>query len=599
MKVFKRLMCGTMALAMMMSLSSCKEKKNVEFNGEVPKDDLGITVWYTQGTEFANPSKIPDNIVSDYIYKNTGVTIDNVVGNDGGQWDVKLSRLIVGNNLPQVVACGAGQGPAHFKKLHDAKQVWEISDEMLEKYAPNVKKRVPASLLDKFRVNGKIVGIPNQMIASKETLPYASDEDIEYINNTVASQSSDETFGIYVRDDILKKIYPEAKTWAEIEKLNNGEPLADELFDVPINTTEDYIDFMYKLKDTDAKSLNGKTVYPFGYSGTDNWEALCYLGGDMYGYATHYYTSSWNPVDEKIRLPLTESIVKEAAKTQNKMVLDKVIDPESLVHTNTLFKEKVMNGQYAMCALGSAGGISEVNTALASNKAPFRYRPLLVNVPNKPEYAAGKHSSEFIGSICFTKSLSESELIQMLNWLNVCYSEEFDEIYHWGRPEDGLYTEDENGKRTFKDERFKKRFEEGDKSALDDSETKGIGVSNGEWYSVAVPAAHTPYAPAIKNRSFKMTTSMAVTRFKNGSEHLNIPEYPTYNVWEPTFANIDEVVTFWAKRQTWENAFALALAAKSQEEFDTKWQSAIDTLNGIANTQTMCEKMTEATKAEQ
>ena len=57
------------------------------------------------------------------------------------------------------------------------------------------------------------------------------------------------------------------------------EPIGEELMDIPIKSSEEFIEFMYKIRDLNLTE-NGRKVYAFGYAGdgTDNWEALVYLG---------------------------------------------------------------------------------------------------------------------------------------------------------------------------------------------------------------------------------------------------------------------------------------------------------------------------------
>ena len=71
--------------------------------------------------------------------------------------------------------------------------------------------------------------------------------------------------------------------------------------------------------------------------------------------------------------------------------------------------------------------------------------------------------------------------------------------------------------------------------------------------------------------------------------------YPPCQIWSSIYAEIPEVVDFWAEREQWEGKFKLALAAK-KSEFDSKWDSAIDSVNEIANIETMEQKMTDIAK---
>lgn len=606
MKKIAALLLAGLVFTSMLSGCGQKEQTNGGVNADgsyAPTEEVDVELWYTQGSDFTPGNELSNNVVSKWVHDKTLVNVESIYGNDNGQWDVKLSRLVAGDNLPEIIACGAAQGPAHFAKLAQSDLIWEITDEMLEKYAPNYLKRVPKTTIDMFRIDGKLYGLPYSQNSSKETNPELDEETLKNINEYIRGITGDEHYTMWIRDDILKMIYPEAKSWDEIEAAAKakGGPAADLCFDIPITTTQEYIDFMYKIKDLNLTTEGGKPVYAIGYSGGDNWEALCYIGGDMMGYSPNYYTSTWRDDIQEIVIPLVTDVCKEAARIQNRMVRDKVIDPESLVHTTDLFKEKALNGQYVVFAASYVdGGAEGVNNALKERGASYRIRPFNVNIPNLPEYQAGKGVQYWEKSMCFTKKVSEEELIQLLNWVNVCCSEEFDEVYWWGTPENGLYTE-ENGVRRYVDDRFNKRFIDGDVSALDDKDTKGIGVEAveaGVWYVNAVKTKQSGYAPPVYNKTFSIPVYTAVTKIESDSPHTVKKYYPQKEAWSASMASIPEVVQYWAQREKWENAFKIAFTASSDEDFEAKWQSALDTLNSVVDVKEMERKMTEVARAE-
>lgn len=588
--------------------AGCGKKEKTITLGEndkyVPTDELSVEMWYTQGTDYAVGSGVSDDVVKKWVEERTLVKIDNIYGNDGGQWDTKLSRLVAGDNLPQMIICDAGQGPSHFAKLQENDLIWEITDEMLEKYAPNYLKRIEKGALDDFRIDGKLYGLPFNQKATSVSVPGIDEETLTNISEYIEGITSDDQMCLWIRDDILKMIYPECKSWDEIEKAaKEGKPIADMCFDIPINTKEELVDFFYKIKKLNLKTENNKPVYAFGYSGGDNWEALTYLGAYMEGYAPYNYAAAWNTKKQEMTVPLVSDMCKDAVAIQNKMIRDKVIDPESLVHTIDLYKEKALNGQYAIYAPGYAGYADNINPMLKENNASYRIRPFVVNIPNNDEYQPTKPvetPGDWETSVCITKKASEAEVVQLLNYINVCSSEEFDEVYWWGPKDAGLYKE-ENGKRAYVDNAFNERFINGNSGALDDKNTKGIGMSaskTGMFYITPVKPEQNEFAPNIYNKTFKLSAYSAVTKFTADSPHAITAPGPTTNVWSSQYAAIPECVNYWANREKWENAFKMVYTASSDAEFEKKWKEAVKTLNSVVNVKKMEKEMTAAAKEE-
>lgn len=587
------------------ALAGCGKKEetiSLDKNGNfVPDTMLELTVWETQGTDYAPQAVKEGDIVAQWLEEKTLTKVENMYGNDGGQWDTKLTKLVTGDNMPDIIHCGANQGPAHFAKLDEMQQIWELTPEMIQKYAPEVWKRTPAEFWERIKVNGKILGIPYCSPISKEVFPNASDDTIDFMISLYKAYETDVTFlaaqTLWIRDDILKQFYPDAKSYDEICQILNEkkEPIGDELLDIPIKTTDEFVDFMYKIKDANLKS-NGKNVYAFGYSGGDNWIALSWLGADMCGYKNHNYTGTWNDEKQQIEIPLVHDIIKQAAKIQNKMINDKVIDPESLAHTTALYKEKILNGQYAIVPLSYAGEPDQINETLKKNGASFRFRPFITQVPNQKEYSPYKEEALWGESLCFTKKLSEKEVCQVLNWINTQYTDEYESVLYWGPEEAGLYTEDANGVRRFKDERFNKYFIDGDADALPNEEDR-LGLQGDGGLMKVVACNYSPYDPAVMNRAARfLPRSDSGFKFKGDSEHVkNVKTYPPCQIWSAEYAEIPEVITFWAQREQWESKFKMALAS-STDEFDSKWQGAIDDLNKIVDVSAMENKMTEIAK---
>ena len=586
------------------SESNAEESKVEESKGVIKGEldtskKLELTAWYTYGTEFIRKDRLSENLVNDWLVEQTNVDIENLYGNDGGAYDIKFSKLYAGDNLPDIVLNGGGSGRANLKIFEEGDLLWRFSYEDLEKYAPNVIERAPEDLLAEYEdENGLLVGIPGGFQASPKTIPYFEEEHANAIANKYNTNVADVPYYMVIRDDILQMLYPDAMSWEDFVSICEEDPSqlnGDLLCDIPITTTEEYIQFLYDIKNLGLKTENGHDVYAYGYGSADMWDFLCYLGASMYGYNNIYYTGYYNVDEDRYVYPLMENgVIKEAARVQNQLLRDGVIDQESVVGTADMFKEKALNGEYAIFnASYISGDIKGVNEACEAAGVDYRYRPLYISIAPQPGYKPTTKVAQSQTSIGFTKELTEQEFIQVLNWVNVMWSEEFDDVYCWGPKEAGLYVENADGTRTFTDDKLQDYFLGSNAAGLTALDLKGLNENTnvGEYYFTATNTK--PYYPMSYNKDFTYSEYQA-TKFASTSEHTkNVAIVPLADSWEGAFTVIDEVNEFWASRQTWEDAFKLAFAASSEEEFEKKWTDAQKILSDLVDVKVMEEECTK------
>lgn len=597
MKRIGKFLSVMLAVVLMLGTVGCKKEENsatVADNGElVLNKDMEITVWVTQGSDYVPPIEAKDNYVGEWLKKKTRVSIKNTYGNGGGQWEGVFARLVAGNNFPELVACGGGQGPAHFAKIAEAEKIWELTPEMLQKYAPDIWEKVPDNMWERIKVNGKIYGIPYNFPVDKRIDPNVTDAEIEASGKVYTNMGT----SLWVRDDILKMLYPDAMTYDEMLELlqEKGEPIGDEIYDVPLESTEDIIKLMEDIQNLNLK-VGNKTVYPFGYAGADCWQPLALFGAQLMGYVGHNYISSWDTQKNEIVIPLLGDTVKEAARIQNQMIRDKLIDPESLVHTDAQFKEKVTNGQYAMAIISAAGHPPYVNDAIAKSGKSFRYRPLYTKVESLPDYQVTEQPLSWGDSVGILKTVKEEDLPQILNWMNVQFTDEWDEIMRWGPKDAGLYVENDDGTRTFVNDKFNDKYIYHKETDLNDEDCCGLDTSSGPF--IMKFKLNSKYDPMIFNgvHTYGMVPEDG-GKFSPNSEHVITPvTAPPSDVWAAEYAELDTVVKFWSSRSQWEDPFKLTLAAQSNEEFDEKWQSAVDNMKDIVDVEKMAADMTAIAK---
>ncbi len=585
------------ALIMCASLfAGCNESKKTASGLE----KLALEAWYTQGTDWTYDPVLSDHLLADWLLEETGVFIEDMYGNGGSQWDPKLTKIIASGNIPDLVICGAGQGGAHFKRLDELKKLYKLTPEMLKEYAPNVWKKTPESYWNALTDDeGYIMGIPYMAPPSEEVVNGATEEDIDFIDKTALTHETDVMYikdaCFWIRDDILKQFYPNAKSYDELCALleERQEPIGDDVLDIPIDSTEEFVDFLYDIKDANIKE-DGQTVYAFGYAGGDNWVGLNWFGADMMGYKNHNYSSTWNAKEQKIEIPIAHETVRETGKIQNQMIADKVIDPESLVNTSALYKEKVMNGNYAIVAMSFLGSGNDVNKELESAGKSFRFRPFITQVPNLEQYPAYREEALWNMSLGLTTELTDEEVKRVLNWIDVQFTDEFEKAYYWGPEEAGLYEETEDGKLVFKDKLFNDYFIHG---TVDIEKKDRKGLQQKVTLAQIRPTTVSVWDPRTMHRVvlYKPNTSSGF-KFTSDSVHVqNVKLHPASQVWDARYSEIPEVVAYWNNRSQWESAFTKALAA-DPKDFDKKWDEALKILNDIVNVEDLENAMTEVAK---
>ena len=588
----KSKMISVMLIIAVLALTGCNTKP-----ASISDAKLDLTVWTPQGTDYVPGIKPTENIVEKWLIEKTNVEITNMFGNGGGQWESKLTQLIAGNIMPDLIHCGAGQGPLQFSKLKEVDKTWGLTPEMIKEYAPNIWKRIPEKMWTPFTIDGKIYGIPYGFPLSTDidnTLDpkIASFDNCNYNDVTINKSGS-----MWVRDDILKMVYPEAMSYDQIIKLMNekGRPIGDEILDIPIKTTEEYLDFLYKVSKLNLKEGN-KTVYATGLTSGDVWMPLTWLGADFMGYRGHQYMASWDNNRQVIRMPLLEPIVKEAAYNIYKMIRDKVIDPDSPVQTQALLQEKINNGQYAVIPSMWMNPFT-MNGKLEKAGKPYRYRPFYTQNPNRAGYEAYLQEPNWSNAVAISKTVSESNLKRVLSWMNVMFGEEFEEVRYWGPKSADLYVENADGTRSYKDEKFQKFFLEGDATALTKQDTKGIstGTDPVGYCSVMFFQKSPKYSPLFLNKKFSYILSNdSGASFVADSPHVkSVLKFPPSTLLAPQFANVELVQKLWSSRMQWEDPYKLAFIARNDQEFEQKWKDAENNLKSLIDVDAMLSQMTE------
>ncbi|MBP3360833.1 MAG: hypothetical protein J6N52_08275 [Clostridia bacterium] len=565
-----------------------------DWNGE----KIEFTYWMGHGTNAEVYKAKSNDVVTPEVERVTGVSFnyDDRIDNSGQTFDAKLSMLLANDDFPDMVVA-----PENLSKLVEADVVYELTD-YLKKYAPNVMNKYPEGVFNETTVNGgydgKIYAIPTGV--GGDYLSELEGFDLNRIN-----QAPKESRGyVWVRDDILKMLYPNAKSQEEIEKIymDKGEFSYEDIFDVPINSYDDFVKFLYDIKKLDVKEGN-KTVAPiYGFTGTDNWSIMeClwgWLEGRNVGAGFNYMFGCWDKQKQQIVLPLKEDWFKDSLKIWNQMVIDDVVSKDSLIENNDVFKEKVNNGLYAVLTSFDTPD----NDALKTSGKNFRYRKVYLNIPMNTEKFPAITEAQYgtQNSIAvFKDEVSEDELIMFLRYIDYMISDIGEKVQAWGPRSAGIWTE-ENGVRRFTNENIEKYVVYGE----DNTEGESYNLTSVDYSKVMLnqnisPMIHFQFSnmskfhPAYvydKNRNVADANTAFSSGFVIPAEYKKC-KIPAIWIYCNT---VDSVKKAWGNRPNVEDALTRILASANDQEFNKNYSKLMETLQQGGWTDEMLSEYTAA-----
>ena len=373
---------ATVAPAEVITLDNAKDSSELpDWTGK----QLLLRVWQAHGTGAAKRVVSPNDVVTPEIKRVTGIELDkdNSFDNAGQDSNAKLSILAASNDWPALVQNGNS-----LDQLVKGDKFYDLT-ELIPKYCPHIwadwKSAAPTSLRDGYNFTGKQYRVPTSIGAGPDNLiKIVPDLDLTKYNFIASPTDTQGGLSyIMVRDDILKILYPTAKTQKEIEDLyvKNGKFTREEIYDVPLKSTEDVIKFFYDISKVikDNKiTESGKPVYAtFANNGQDNWPEMAWLNNQWNGLIGMNYFTYFDGESKKIELGFKTDLGKSDMLVWNKFVRDGVASKESLIDNNEQFTNKMNNGEYA---IGFAW-VSPDKTKLKAANKPYDFRKVYFDIP--------------------------------------------------------------------------------------------------------------------------------------------------------------------------------------------------------------------------
>lgn len=540
-------------------------------------DQLSIIKW----VQAANPtstldksSSLKNDPITAEIKRITGIdyNLDESFDNADSSFDAVIAKLIASNNFPHIA-----EGIPDASSLIKNNYLWEIGDYVKE-YAPTVYKMFgPDSgtlYAKRWEKQIKDYGGVYDLAIAPTTEPMrplveAGILDIPMDKVNAVCNVKSPYPSIAVREDVLKKLYPNAYTNAQLEEIynKNGKFTEKEIFDIPIESPQDFVDLLYKIRDLEIKENDKDTYATFTHTGMDNWPALQQLGS-MFGFVNNQnpsasYFSYYDLKDKEIKPGFKSKWLKDILKTYNKMIRDGVASEEALVDTNNVFKEKLNNGKYIVAYGSYIPSDSDLREGIQYRKVYAKYK-----TNTNDTLFVDNDYTKYNTYTFFKDSLSEEQLIQVLRMFEFLVSDAGEKLCFWGTKKMGLYKEDKNGNLQYTDEQVKNQMINSTKYGYD--KIAELGLKTSVWPGRICNYA-TKYFPPLSYVS-------EYTTWKKAYDPGSIESLKTYAGMQPliysdAFLNkFPEAKNFWNARNGFEEALVKIFAAQTDDEFEKKYK---------------------------
>ena len=446
----------------------------------------------------------------------------NPTDNNGQTEDENFLKMVASDSYPQVVT---GLSDTHYKKLVDEGKVWDLTS-YLPKYAPNVLKLLPqksypkiytASTLEEAYPN-KIFCMPTEVRPDFYLETEKNWDPVTKSQYASIVEAQDSMMHVFVRDDILKALYPQAKTVNDVKNLyvkNKGQFTMNDILDVKMTSKTEFFTFLENVKKyidkNNIKEGNRKVAVTYATNNAtgDNWSMLTYMGA-LWGwnigqpmYTPNYQCTFFNKITGKVEY-LYQTQNFKTAMSDIRMLLQKgIMSPASLIDNQDAFQRKLDNGEYAVVYPYQYPD----NAKLEKAGKKYKYRRVFLNWKPDPKFIFPKGIPNQSRTYWFMKdTMTEAQLIQTLKMFDYLASEEGRKMVMWGPKSAGLFTESADGKsRVFKDKDIEaalvyKDWAKGGQKAGD------LGLVNNLYRSYAgdEKLMEFPWIPAFVNKYLPM-----------------------------------------------------------------------------------------------
>ncbi len=175
-KILACLMAGAMLTG---ALAGCQggegsQSETSSTGGDKEKEAVEL-VWYVGG---AGPQADTDTVAQEwnkYLKEKLNCTL-KIVETDFGNYDTKMQTVIAGQTKFDM--CYTSHWSNNYLTNVNKKAYLEL-DDLIDQYAPDLKKSMPEEAWEAAKVGGKIYGVPNQQIWAMTNVIYLTKESVD------------------------------------------------------------------------------------------------------------------------------------------------------------------------------------------------------------------------------------------------------------------------------------------------------------------------------------------------------------------------------------------------------------------------------------
>lgn len=559
---------------------------------------MNLVYWFSNGDHVSIGKKAQNTVVRDELTRVTGISWDEKKSfdNNGESTDAKISKIIATDTWPDVAY---NLDVNIMTRLGNNDKIWDLT-EYIPKYMDNYMKLVNSDEYTKksyedLKVDGKMW---YWMQAAGGAAKYMNDSYSESDYQNLITPEETRAW-IWVRDDILKTLYPNAKSQSEIKQmyLDKGEFSKEDLTDVTIGGYDELREFLEKINAL-GLTENGRKVWPFyTHDGGDNWNLLTQFNGiegaplGMANYFSYYDVKT-----KKMVRTIDQDWFKKQMKFYNELINDGLAAKEALVDNKASFDQKKNNGEYAVFY---GNDIPPTDEALKAAGKNFSYRKVLIDVPiDHSRFIKPNTSNRVFDGVRWTifktnNIKTEQDLEQVLRYIDFFYSEAGQKFSYWGPEKAGLYTVEADGTMKYTDEGLEQNL------VYDNGNDALIKYGFNSWppaaYEFRVFASkYNPKVVYMKRGERSADQYLNAWRYSTVEAPQNYPDLKVnFNLWNWS-PYVDKVKGFWDSRTSIEEAVKLVFTSQNDEEFEKYYR---DMVNAFEKNGLTAETMDEVNKA--